>query len=126
MITVALAELFPKAVIADCDVDAPNLYLYYNGKDIKSEPFTASQKAVIAKESCIGCGICDEICRFDAIRDHTVDEANCEGCGACVLACPEKAIHLRPQKDADVFLTQTKKGVLSRGRWLWAVMVPEN
>ncbi|MGE5580599.1 MAG: ATP-binding protein [Bacillota bacterium] len=116
MITVALAELFPQAVIADCDVDAPNLYLYYRGMDIAKESFTASHKAVIAKESCIGCGICDEVCRFAAIRDHTVDEANCEGCGACVLACPEKSIQLRPQKNADVFLTQTKRGVLSRAK----------
>ena len=114
MIAVALTQLCGNAVIADCDVDAPNLQLYYKGKDIRKESFTASHKAVVNERVCTGCGICDEICRFSAIQNHTVDEINCEGCGACALACPGKAIRLIPKKDADVFLTQTKEGMLSR------------
>ena len=37
MIAVALASLSNNSVKADCDVDAPNLYLYFDGNDIKKE-----------------------------------------------------------------------------------------
>lgn len=38
-VALALAELAKDAVKADCDVDAPNLHLYYTGKDIEVESF---------------------------------------------------------------------------------------
>lgn len=116
MIAVALADLSGNAVKVDCDVDAPNLYLYYRGTDIEKEHFYASHKAVINQRFCTGCGICDAVCRFAAIEDHKIDEISCEGCGACALACPEKAITLKPQKNADVCLTSTAAGMLSRAR----------
>jgi len=116
MVAVALANLSGNAVKADCDVDAPNLYLYYEGRDIKKESFYASHKAAINQRFCTGCGICETVCQFNAIKDHEIDEINCEGCGACVLACPEKAISLKPQKNADVYLTETPSGILSHAR----------
>lgn len=114
MIAVALTDLIGIAVKADCDVDAPNLYLYYPGRDISIESFSASYKAVINSHDCIGCGICDLVCQFGAIKDHRINELICEGCGACILACPKKTIRLMPQKDAYVYLTHTPSGMLSR------------
>jgi MinD superfamily P-loop ATPase len=118
MIAVAIAALSGIAVKADCDVDAPNLYLYYGGDDIKKESFFAGKKAVIDSRFCTQCGICEEVCRFGAIRGFSVDAINCEGCGACALVCPEKAVAMKPQKNADVYLTRTPGGMLSRARMM--------
>jgi MinD superfamily P-loop ATPase len=118
MIAVALAALFVNAVKVDCDVDAPNLYLYYGGADIKKESFYSSKKASIDNRFCTHCGICESVCRFEAIKDAYIDEINCEGCGACVMACPEKAINLNPQKNADIYLTRTPAGMLSRAKMM--------
>jgi len=114
MISVALAALSGNSVKADCDVDAPNLYLYYGGEDIKKESFFAQKKAWIDDRFCSKCGKCESVCRFGAIRDNRVDAIDCEGCGACALVCPEKAISLKPGKTADIYLTRTENGMLSR------------
>ncbi|MGQ4873100.1 MAG: ATP-binding protein [Promethearchaeia archaeon] len=50
------------------------------------------------KDLCLNCGICTEICPFDARRiikgNLIVDENKCFGCGVCVNKCPENAIKL--------------------------------
>lgn len=87
--------------IADCDVDAPNLHLVAQQR---SEPavsdFFGGDKAAIDPQKCIGCGLCRERCRFDAITVSegicSVNEYACEGCGVCAWVCPEKAVALLP------------------------------
>lgn len=116
IIAVALASLSSNSLKADCDVDAPNLYLYYDGNDIKKEAFYAAKKATIDSRFCTHCGICGAVCRFGAIYDYKVDEINCEGCGACALVCQEKAITIKPQKSADIYITKTPNGMLSRAK----------
>jgi MinD superfamily P-loop ATPase len=115
-IALALSELAKDAVKADCDVDAPNLYLFYDGRDIKKEYFYGEKKAVIDKKFCIDCKECEKICQFDATKDGTVNSFKCEGCGACTLVCPQKAIRLKEEKTADVYITQTNKGIISRAQ----------
>ncbi len=50
---------------------------------------------------CSGCGICVEICPYEArevdsyLRVARVQEALCQGCGACVAACPNNACELK-------------------------------
>lgn len=90
----SLTELAPKAVAADCDVDAANLALLLHGDDEAIRPFFAGQKATIDPDRCAGCGLCEARCRFDAIEwdDSTsafrVVTAACEGCGVCGMVCP--------------------------------------
>ncbi|QCX34318.1 (4Fe-4S)-binding protein [Caloramator sp. E03] len=115
-IALALSELAKDVVKVDCDVDAPNLYLFYDGKDIKKEYFYGEKKAVIDKRFCIDCKECEKVCQFDAIKDGIVNSFKCEGCGACVLVCPEKIIRLKEQKTADIYITQTNKGIISRAQ----------
>jgi MinD superfamily P-loop ATPase len=116
-IALALSELAEEAVKADCDVDAPNLYLFYGGKDIEKEPFFGEKTAVVDRRLCTNCGECERVCRFDAIKGGTVNAFKCEGCGACTLVCPREAVSLKEVKTADVFITQTsKKGIISRAR----------
>lgn len=113
-VVAALSELAKKVIKVDCDVDAPNLYLFYKGTDIEKKNFYGGKKAKINKSLCINCEICEEVCKFDAIKNWTIDPFACEGCGACKLVCPQNAISLVEEKTADVFLTKTEKGIISR------------
>lgn len=113
-VVAALSELIGKVIKVDCDVDAPNLYLFYKGMDIEKKNFYGSKKAKISKSICIKCEICEEVCKFGAIRNSQIDPFLCEGCGACTLVCPQNAIHLEEEKTADTFLTKTEKGIIAR------------
>jgi heterodisulfide reductase subunit A len=56
---------------------------------------------------CSGCGVCMEVCPYDAraidpwANIAVVNPALCQSCGACVVACPNKAsslINSRPDQ----------------------------
>ena len=113
-VVAALSELAKKVIKVDCDVDAPNLYLFYKGMDIEKKNFYGGKKAKINNSLCIHCEICEEVCKFGAIKNSEIDSFSCEGCGACVLVCPQHAIKLEDEKTADTFITKTEKGIISR------------
>lgn len=113
-IATALSELANEVVRIDCDVDASNFYLYYDGTDTEKQDFYGGKKAFINESKCIKCGSCEDVCRFDAIRNYKIDSFACEGCGACVQICPEKAITLKDEKAAKAFITKLDKGIMSR------------
>ncbi|MBF8265801.1 MAG: hypothetical protein HW384_1665 [Dehalococcoidia bacterium] len=54
--------------------------------------------ARVSEELCNGCGVCEDVCAFDAI--HVINgiaqtlKGSCEGCNLCVADCPTKAITL--------------------------------
>lgn len=113
-IATALAELEKDVLRIDCDVDAPNLYLFYKGKDIEKDEFVGGKKASIDESICIKCGKCEGVCKFNAIENFTINPFLCEGCGACTLVCPVNAIKLEDEKTADTFITEIDKGIISR------------
>jgi heterodisulfide reductase subunit A2 len=57
--------------------------------------------AWVDEEICSGCGVCVEVCPYDARAMHdwrpvaTVNAALCQGCGACAVYCPNKATQIR-------------------------------
>jgi MinD superfamily P-loop ATPase len=109
-VTAALAQLMSEVVIADCDVEAPNLHLLLNPKVKRDYPLSVSSKAVIDAELCTECGICQEECRFEAIHDYEVKPFLCEGCGLCKSLCPLGAVSMIEQEGAEVFLGDTEYG----------------
>ena len=113
-IVAALSELHQSIVKVDCDVDAPNLYLFYDGENLEKQDFFGGKKAVIDENTCIHCGACDVVCKFKAIKNAFVDPYLCEGCGACRIICSVNAIRLVDEKTADTFITKTEKGMISR------------
>ena len=66
-ITASLAVLAEKAVLADCDVDAPDLHMLLHPKVIETQKFKGTKLAVIDELKCTECKVCNEKCRFDAI-----------------------------------------------------------
>ncbi|MCM8710113.1 ATP-binding protein [Clostridium sp. SYSU_GA19001] len=113
-IATALSELAKDVIRIDCDVDAPNLYLFYKGRDIEKRDFIGGKKAFINKFICSKCRKCETVCKFHAIDNLTINAFVCEGCGTCALICPEKAIKLKDEKTADTFVTKLDKGIISR------------
>lgn len=115
-VAVSIGAIEEHPVMVDCDVDAPNMYLYYEGEDIKKGQFYGSELAVVDKDLCNKCGKCNNVCRYDAIDKGVVNDMKCEGCGACELVCPQKAITMVPQKTADTFITKIPNGIISRAK----------
>lgn len=113
-IAIAIAELEKGSIRIDADVDAANMYLYYDGKDIDKEYFSGNKMALVDENLCIKCGKCNGVCRFDSIDMGKVDELKCEGCGTCTLVCPVDAISLIQQKTADIYTTQIPDGKIFR------------
>ncbi len=110
----SLSHLVNDKILADCDVEAPNMHILLQGKIIQREDFFGAQEAVIDKDICTKCGLCREACRFDAIdEEYNLRPMKCEGCGACVLVCPVKAIKLKKVKTGETFVSKTPQGIFS-------------
>lgn len=91
--TAALAHVGNNIVIADCDVDAPDLHIILKPQTEEKNKFIGGRTASIDESKCIKCGKCLSYCKFDAItNDIKIDEISCEGCGVCEIVCPANAI----------------------------------
>ncbi len=120
-ITASFAALADKTVIADCDVDAPDLHLVLKPKILSKENFTGGSVAVIKAGHCTACGKCEELCMFDAVfyngpgngtypKTFRIDPISCEGCGVCAWFCAENAIDFNPAVNGQWFISDTEHG----------------
>jgi MinD superfamily P-loop ATPase len=112
----SFAALTKKIVITDCDVDAPDLHLLLRPEIMLRQKFVGSKVAVIDKEKCIECGKCEELCRFNAIEELSVEPVLCEGCGVCAYICPVEAVELEERVSGYAFISKTKYGPMSHAR----------
>jgi len=124
-VTASLAALAKRSVICDCDVDAADLHLVLTPQIKEEHEFISGHEAVIRQEDCIGCGICEDVCRFNAIQSKqnfrgellfTVDPVACEGCKVCVEMCPEKAIDFPECLCGKWFISETRIGPMVHAR----------
>ena len=115
-LTAAFASLVDGKVLADCDVDAADLHLILNPTVTRREPFSGGRSPVVDAEKCTKCGICTEVCRFDAIEDGEVDLIACDHCGLCVHACPENAITMEEDINGEWFVSETDYGPMVHAR----------
>ena len=113
-VAAALAFVAENSLIADCDVDAADMHLILKPDEEFAEDFYSGLKAEIDPAICTSCGLCQEICRFHAIKQdnsvYSVDFLACEGCGYCFEICPVKAISLPEQNVGQSFISNTKLG----------------
>jgi len=116
-ITASFVALAHNIVVADCDVDAPDLHLLLHPQIIETQEFKGSKLAVVDETKCIECGSCRNACRFDAVNnDFQVDPFLCEGCGVCVVVCPEEAVSLKERISGYAFISKTAYGIMSHAR----------
>ncbi len=103
-----------EAVIADCDVDAANMHIVLNPKNIIKESFRSGYLPVIDNDKCVKCNRCVDVCRFDALHFNDglliVDSINCEGCGYCQKVCNYGAISSVVPQRGDYYLSMSKMG----------------
>ncbi len=118
--------LVGKVILADADVDAANLELVLQPRLLEQQDFIGGKVAVIDQETCISCGVCETVCRFDAIHPHPqslsqgergadgyyVDPIACDGCAACVYQCPTESISMREQVVGKFFFSESRYGPL--------------
>jgi MinD superfamily P-loop ATPase len=113
-VTAAFAAIAKDPVIADCDVDAADLHLILQPEIYHEESYSSGAKAVINPDQCTGCGICIDLCRFNAVElingHYVIDEYACEGCGLCVIACPENAIRSEIYENNNLYLSNCRFG----------------
>jgi len=115
-IVASFAALAKNKVLADCDVDAADLHLLLQPTITKTEEFWSGKTAFIDKKFCTRCEICEQVCRFDAIKNLKVDPIFCEGCGFCFRVCPESTIRMKDNLAGHWFISDTKYGPLVHAR----------
>jgi MinD superfamily P-loop ATPase len=108
----SFAALAQSKVLADCDVDAADLHLLLRPRVKEEKEFWSGQVAFIDKEKCTECDLCQQLCRFGAIKDFAVDPVSCEGCGFCYNVCPVSAIAMKGSMSGHSFISQTEYGYL--------------
>jgi len=105
------ASLVENAVIADCDVDVPDLHIILQPRIQKEIPFHALKAPVKDESRCVECGRCREICRFNAIDEaFNIIDLRCEGCGACAFICPVNAIEMTDREAGRIYISRTRFG----------------
>lgn len=127
-VTGAMAHLasedpsLPKPVLVDADVDAANLEILIRPSLVTKTEFYGGAVAQVHPGQCIGCGICQDVCRFLALDfdpaqcTFRVDPLACEGCAACFYQCPEEAIRMVPRLSGHWFESQSPHGTLFHAR----------
>ncbi|HDN79707.1 MAG TPA: (4Fe-4S)-binding protein [Chloroflexi bacterium] len=114
---------FP-VVLVDADVDAANLELVLSARITERHSFIGGKVAIIDPDKCAACGICETICRFDAVVKpeepdrcyYSVSPISCEGCAACYYQCPEGAIQMQDREAGEWFVSETPYGPLVHAR----------
>jgi len=73
--------------------------------EVEIEPLVAEVDVSL----CTGCGICEEICPFGALKldkdrgTMSVNEVVCKGCGSCNAICPSGAISIKHFRDKQIY-----------------------
>ncbi|MDD5510067.1 MAG: ATP-binding protein [Dehalococcoidales bacterium] len=116
-VAASLASLAKNKVMVDCDVDAADLYLLLKPTFRQKQEFRGGEKAVISEDKCTGCGLCREVCRFEAISsEYKIDPISCDGCRFCYNICPADAITMQQSLSGHWFTSETRYGPLVHAR----------
>jgi MinD superfamily P-loop ATPase len=116
-ILAAFAFLAKSKALCDADVDAADLHLIMNPQIRERHDFASGHRAIINQDKCTQCGLCRDLCRWNAIsEDFVVDPIACEGCGVCHYFCPEEAIDFPVNTCGEWFISGTRFGPMAHAR----------
>ncbi len=116
-LALSIIPYFEETVIADCDVDAPDMNILLNQSIEAKTDFIGFQRPVIDTDKCTHCGLCHASCKFGAIDEfiHVLD-GNCEGCNVCAYVCPVDAIKMVDNKIGELYTRRTAYGPMVDAR----------
>ena len=87
-------ETCPKHLIELIPYASEKFKTFYMVKCASTDKGPAVMK--VCEAGCIGCGICEKSCNFDAVHVENniahIDPDKCRGCGLCSMKCPKKVI----------------------------------
>lgn len=116
----AFISIAGSAVAVDCDVDASNLHLLFTPTKDEETIFESGSYAAIDYDKCTNCGVCADLCRFDAIGYEngrvTIAETGCDGCYLCARACPNQAISMHIADKSRMYAGTYRYGDMVYGR----------
>ena len=116
-IIAAVASLAENKVLCDADVDAADLHLIMEPDVKERHDFKSGHTAIINQDKCTECGLCRDLCRWNAIsEDFVVNSIECEGCGVCYYFCPEEAIEFPLNTCGEWYLSETRFGPMAHAR----------
>ena len=86
-----------RVTLVDCDAEAPNDMIFFDGSLTNS--FDVTQNVPVVDENkCTFCGKCRDYCNYNAIiiipssKVIKIIDDLCHGCGACSVACEYDAV----------------------------------
>jgi MinD superfamily P-loop ATPase len=107
------------AQLLDCDVEAPNVHLFLNGRT-KSQRVVTIPVPEIDAARCNGCNECAEFCAYNAVVSlgavPDIAQDLCHGCGGCMRVCTRRAIREAPKRIGVVETLQCGAIRLVQGR----------
>ena len=113
----AFASLAENKVLCDADVDAADLHLIMDPEIRERHDFDSGHTSIINQEKCTQCGLCRDLCRWDAIsEDFEVDPIACEGCGVCYYFCPEEAVEFPLNTCGEWFISDSRFGPMAHAK----------
>ncbi len=118
ILAASLGAVLDHSILIDADVNAPNLSLFIKNKPEKEFEIKTGNSFAVIDNTCVLCGICVEICRFNAITRKTksekpeIDPNLCIGCAVCSYKCPAESIFLTERPGSRVILGKTDQGYI--------------
>jgi len=117
----SIAATHTRIAMADADVEGSNLPIAFAATSSACTEFEGRSVARIDATLCSGCGLCEQVCRFEVpVFDFeravfSIDPWACEGCGACTKACPLGAVALVAGRAGQVCSGSTPIGPIAFG-----------
>jgi len=109
----ALAITDRPVQLLDCDVEEPNAHIFLKGQ-VQDEHVVHTLVPQIDEGLCQYCGVCTDVCTFNAIalfdKNFLIFEDLCHNCSACWRLCPHGAI-MPKQREVGTVTTSEIDGV---------------
>lgn len=116
----AFAHLSANSILCDLDVDTPDLHILLSPQHKEHHEFWSGYEATITPSNCTQCGLCEQVCKFDAVQQingsYHINPMQCEGCKSCVVQCPANAIEFTQKHCGNWFVSDTRFGTMVHAR----------
>lgn len=105
---------YQKVFLADCDVEEPNLNIFFPCDTRYREVFI--EVPAVSEVLCTRCGACGAFCRFGALavlKDRVLFFSQlCHACGGCFRVCPSDALQKEKMSVGEIQICQPSEQLM--------------